>query len=119
MTDLRAKILIIALNINSLNTHREIGKVEKKYDQTVCHVQETHFGFNSKGRFKAKCWGKYILNIIYTNIKQTNARVSVLLSEEIDLRTNKITKDKKEQYTLIKLSIYHKDKGSNCVFSKQ
>lgn len=41
-------------------------------------------------------------NIYHTNIKETNARVSILLSKEVDLRTNKITRDKKGQYTLIK-----------------
>lgn len=56
-------------------------------------------------------------NIYHTNIKEANARVSILLSKEVDLRTNKITRDNKGQYTLIKWSIHHKDIKILIVYS--
>lgn len=97
MTELRGNISIIAFNINSLPKEREIGRVRKKYEQIICHIQEAHFEFDDKDRFKTK--GQK--NIYHTNIKQTNARVNILLSKLVDLRTNKITRDKKRHGTLI------------------
>lgn len=70
---------------------------------------ETYFKFNNKDRFKAKGWEK----IFRTNIKQTNPRVGILRSKEVNL---KIT-DKKGQCTLIKLLIHHEDVKILIVYS--
>ena len=48
-------------------------------------------------------------NIFHPNGKQKKARVAILISNKIDLKIKKITRDKKGHYTMIKRSIQDKD----------
>ena len=48
-------------------------------------------------------------NIFYANGKQKKAGVAILISDKIDLKIKKITRDKEEHYIMIKGSIQEED----------
>ena len=48
-------------------------------------------------------------NIFHANGKQKNAGVAILMSDKIDLKIKKITRDKEGHYTMIKGSIQEED----------
>jgi len=48
-------------------------------------------------------------NIVHANGKQKKAGVAILISDNIDLKIKKITRDKEEQYIMIKGSIQEED----------
>ena len=48
-------------------------------------------------------------NIFHANGKQKKAGVSILISDKIDLKIKKITRDKKGHYIMIKGSIQEED----------
>ena len=48
-------------------------------------------------------------NIFHTNGKQKKARVTILISDKIDLKIKKITSDKEGHYIMIKGSIQEED----------
>ena len=48
-------------------------------------------------------------NIVHANGKQKKAGVAILISDKIDLKVNKITRDKEGHYVMIKGSIQEED----------
>ena len=48
-------------------------------------------------------------NIFHTNGKQKKAGVEILISDKIDLKIKKITRDKERHYIIIKGSIQEED----------
>ena len=48
-------------------------------------------------------------NIFHANGKQKTAGVAILLSDKIDLKVKKITRDKEGHYIMIKASIQEED----------
>ena len=48
-------------------------------------------------------------NILHANGKQKKAGVAILISDKIDLKVNKITRDKEGHYVMIKGSIQEED----------
>ena len=48
-------------------------------------------------------------NIFHANGKQKKARVAILMSDKIDLKIKKITRDKEGHYIMIKGSIQEED----------
>ena len=48
-------------------------------------------------------------NIFYTNGKQVNPGITILISDKIDLKMKNITRDKEGHYIMIKGSIQEKD----------
>ena len=48
-------------------------------------------------------------NIFYTNGKQRKATVTILISDKIDLKIKKITRDKEGHYIIVKGSIQEED----------
>ena len=44
-------------------------------------------------------------NILYANGKQKKAEIAILISDKIDLKIKKITRDKEGYYIMIKASI--------------
>ena len=95
---------IITLNVNGLNApikrHRVIEWI-KKQDQSICCLEQTHLKPKHRHRLKVKgC--KKILN---ANNREKNAGVAVLVSDKIDFKTKKVTRDKEGYYIMIKGSV--------------
>ena len=97
-------ISIITLNINGLNTstkrHRLAEWIQKQ-DPYICYLQETHF--RPKDTYRLKVRG--CKNLFHANGKQKKAGVAILISDKIDLKINKIIRNKEGHYIMIKGSI--------------
>ena len=78
---------------------------KKKKRTHICCLQETHFRPKDTQRLKVREW-KYIF---YANGKQKKAGAAILISDRIDLKIKKITRDKEGHYIMIKLSIQEED----------
>ena len=77
----------------------------QKQDPYICCLQETHFWPKDTYRLKVRGWE----NIFHANGKQKKAVVAILISDKIDLKIKKITRDKEEHYIVIKGSIQEED----------
>ena len=77
----------------------------KKQNPHTCCLQETHFRPQDTYRLKVREWK----NIFHTNGKQKKAGVAILISDKIDLKIKKITRDKEGRYITIKGSIQEED----------
>ena len=101
-------ILIITLNVNRLNAptkrHRLAEWIQKQ-DPYICCLQETHFRSKQTYRLKVRGWK----NIFHANGKQKKAGVVILISDKIDLKIKKITRDKKGHHLMIKGPIQEED----------
>ena len=99
-------ISIITLNVNGLNAptkrHR-LAEWLKKQDLYICCLQETHFRPQDTYRLKVREWK----NIFHANGKQNKAGVTILISDETDLKIKNTTKDKERHYIMIKGSIQY------------
>ena len=94
-------ISIITLNVSGLNAptkrHRLAEWIQKQ-DTYICCPQETHFRPQDTHRLKVRGWK----NIFHANGKQKKAGVAILISDKIDLKIKKITRDKEGYYITIK-----------------
>ena len=101
-------ISIITLNVNGLNASTKrcrLAKWIQKQDPYICCLQETHFRPQDTYRQKVRGWK----NIFHANGKQKKAGVAVLISDKIDLKIRKITRDKEGHYIMIRGSIQEKN----------
>ena len=101
-------ISIITLNVNRLNAPTKRHKLAEwihKKDPYICCLQETHFRPQDTYRLKVRGWK----NIFHANGKQKKAGVAILISDKIDLKIKKITRDKEGHYIKIKGSIQEED----------
>ena len=71
----------------------------------ICCLQETHFRPKDAYRWKVRGWK----NIFHANGKQKKAGVAIFISDKIDLKIRKITRDKEGHYIMIKGSIQEED----------
>ena len=101
-------ISIISFNVNGSNTptkrHR-LAEWKQKQDPYICYLQETHFRPQDTYRLKVRVWK----NIFHGNGRQNKAGVATLISNKIDLKIKKITRDKEGHYIMIKGSIQEED----------
>ena len=106
-------ISIITLNVNILNAptkrHRLAEEIQKQ-DLYICYLQETHFRPQDTYRLKVRGWKK----IFHENGKQKKAGVAILISDKIDLKIKKITRDKEGHYIMTKVSIKEEDIMNVC-----
>ena len=97
-------ISIITWNVNGLNAptkrHRLAEWIQKQ-DPYTCCLQETHSKPKDTYRLKVRGWK----NISHGNGKQKKAGVEILISDKIDLKIKKITRDKEGHYIMIKGSM--------------
>ena len=105
---IRTYISIITLNVNRLNAptkrHRLAEWIQKQ-DPYTCCLWETHF--RPKDTYRLKVRG--CKNIFHANGKQQKAGVAILISDIIDLKIKKITRDKEGYYIMSKGSIQEED----------
>ena len=73
----------------------------KNQDPYICYLQETHFQTKDTYTLKVR-WCK---NILHANGKQKKARVAILISDKIDLKIKKITRNKEGHNIMIKGTI--------------
>ena len=101
-------ISIITLYVNGLNVptkrHRLAERIQKQ-DPYICCLQETHFRPQDTDRLKVRGWK----NIFHANGKQKKAGVAILMSDKIDFKLKRITRDKEGLYRVIKASIQEED----------
>ena len=101
-------ISIIILNVNGLNAPTKRPRLAewiKKQDPYICCLQETHFRPQDTYRLKVTGWK----NISHANGKQKKAGAAILISDKIDVKIKKITRDKEGHYIMIKGSIQEED----------
>ena len=84
--------------IKCSNKRHRLAEWIQKQDTYICCPQETHFRPQDTHRLKVKGWR----NIFHANGKQKKAGVAILISDKIDLKIKKITKDKEGHYIMIK-----------------
>ena len=77
----------------------------QKQGPYICCLQETHFRSEDTNRLQVRGWK----DIFHANGKQKRAGVAVLISDKIDLKIEKITRDKEGHYIMIKGSIQEED----------
>ena len=98
----------ITLNVNGLNAptrrHR-LAEWMQKQGPYICCLQETHCRPQDTYRLKVRRWK----NIFHANGKQKKAGAAILISDKIDLKIKKITRDKEGHYIMIKGSIQVED----------
>jgi len=95
---------IITLNVNGLNTstkRQRLAECIQKQDPYICCLQGTHPEIRNTYRLKVKGWKK----IFHANRDQKKAGVAILISDEIDLKTKAVKRDKEGHYIMIKGSI--------------
>ena len=91
-------ISIINLNVNGLNAPTQTGWMNTKHNPYICCPQETNFRPQDIYRLKVRGWK----NTFHAKGKQKKAEVAILVSDKIDLKIKKITRDKKEYYIMMK-----------------
>ena len=94
--------------VNGLNAPTERHRLAKwiqKQGSYICCLQETHFRPQDTYRVKVKGWK----TIFHANGKQKKARVAILISDKIDFKIKKITRDKEGHYVMIKGSVQEED----------
>ena len=79
--------------------------VSKNKTHIIYCLQETHFRPKNTYRLKVRGWK----NIFCRDGKQNKAGVTILISDKIDLKIKKISRDKEGHYIIIKGSIQKED----------
>ena len=79
--------------------------MDTKTRHNICCLQETHFRPQDTYRLKVRGWK----STFHENRKQKKAGVAILISDKIDLKIKKITRDKEGPYVMIKGSIQEED----------
>ena len=77
----------------------------KKQDPYISCLQETHFRPQDTQRLKVRGWK----NIFHANGKQKKAGVAIHISDKIDFKIKKITRDKEGHCIMIKGSTQEED----------
>ena len=101
-------ISIITLKVNGLNapTNRyRLAEWIQKEDPYIYCLQETHLRPKETYRLKVREWK----NIFRAHGKQNKFGVAIIISDKIDLKIKKITRDKEGHYIMIKGSSQEED----------
>ena len=95
---------IITLNVNGLNAstkRQSLAEWIQKQDLYICCLQETHLKTRDIYRLKVRGWKK----ISHASRDQKKAGVTILISDNIDFKTEAVKRHKEGHYAIIKGSI--------------
>ena len=95
---------IITLNVNGLNAptkRKSLAEWIQKQNSYICCLQEIHFRSKGTYRPKLKGWKK----TLHAKGNDRKAGVAIPISDKIDFKIKKITRDREGHYTMIKGSI--------------
>ena len=81
-----------------MNGYKNKTHIYVVYKKPTLDLKDTY-------RLKVRGWK----NIIHANGKQKKAEVAILISDKIDLKIKKITREKEGHYIMIKGSIHYED----------
>ena len=101
MAGSNSHITILTLNANGLNApikRHSLANWIKSQDPSVFCIQETHLRCQDTHRLKIKGWRK----IYQTNGEQKKAGVPIPVSDKMDFKPIKITRDKETYYITVK-----------------
>ena len=79
--------------------------MKKKIRPYICCLHQTHFRPQDTYRLKVRGWE----NIFHANGKQNKAGVAILISDKINFKIKKSTRDKEGHYIMIKGSSQEED----------
>ena len=104
---IRIYISIITLNVSGLNARTKRHRLAEwiQQDPYICCLQETHFRPQDTYRLQVTGWK----NMFLANGKQKKAGVAILISDKIDLKIKKITRDKEGHHLMIKGPMQEED----------
>ena len=85
----------------------------KKQEPSMCCLQEIHFKSKDIHRLKVNCWKK----TFHASNREKKAGIALLVSDKIDFKTKKVTRDKEGHYVMIKGSIQQEDSTKINVYS--
>ena len=95
----------LTLNVNGHNAPIKRHRVTewiRKQDLSICCLQETHFRAKDTLRLKIRGWR----TICHANGQQKKARVTILISDNLDFKIKTASRDAEGHYTIIKGSIH-------------
>ena len=69
----------------------------KRYDPSICCLQETHFEPKDTSRLKLKGWN----TIFHTNGPQKKAGLAILISDRLDIILKTIVRDTEGHYIIL------------------
>ena len=88
-----------------LQTKDRLAEWIQKQDPYICCLQETHSRPKDTYRLKVRRWK----NTFHANGKQEKAGAAILISDKIDLKIKKITRDTEGHYIMITGSPHEDD----------
>lgn len=118
IADLSPNMSIITLSINFLNIpmkRQRLAESIEKHNQTTYCLKATHCKYNNIGKLKAKDRNRY------ASISQRKAGVanSYLISDYVNFRAKKMTRDYEEHYLMIKkVNLQKRYSNLKCVCTK-
>jgi exonuclease III len=102
MIGITTYLSIITLNVNK---RHQLANWIKKEDPTICCLQETHLKDRNKHWLTVKGWKK----IYQANGPPKQARVAILILDQVDFKLTLIKQDKEGYSILIKGEIHQKE----------
>ena len=94
-------VFIITFNVNGLNDstkRKRLAECMQKSDPNICCLQETPFISKDIYTLKMRGWNK----ILRANENYGKAGIEILISDKIDFKIKKVTRDKERHYIMIK-----------------